>query len=243
MDPDPAAYTQALRIVVVSMYAGKHALFRNLTLPINHAYCEQHGYAHVELDEASARAYVAVHVTADGVSGPWKDQELPTHFSKLPGIAAAFDATSADWAYWQDADAFFLNHNFRIVDLVDPRYHMIVPAYLHSNRSRFQGMVNTGNFLVRNSPQGRDLLRRLYNIGLERKHMPHYAAQVRKQTHKRRTEGGRRGDTGKRESRGERRGRWTTGNAVARVRHAHVLFLGPNLPTFAGPSLLTFIPP
>ena len=171
MATDAEAYGRSVTIAVVNMFAGKHKVYRELTMPINRAYCAAHGYDYVDLDPAEAQAHVRQHAPA------WAQEDRPVHFLKFAGLAAVLERTQADWALWQDADALFFNHNFRLADLVDPRYELIVPALLHNNKSHWHGVYNTGNVLVRNSPRALDILRRAYNIGMQRRYITSFYDQ------------------------------------------------------------------
>ena len=167
------AERRTLRIVVVTLHTREVDHIHAITSQARAVYCGAHGYPLVDVSVDEASDYVIAHSPA------WTSEARAPHFAKLAAVALALERTGADWALWQDTDALFLNHNFRLADVVDDRYDMIVPALLHTNRSGFDGVPNTGALLVRNTPSAIDLLRRIYNIGINRRHVLKYYDQVR----------------------------------------------------------------
>ena len=120
------------RIGIVSIFNERHQDLAQLTWHQNKIpYAEKHGYT-------------AVAKTTD--FSP--DQ---VHFDKFVHILHTMDSyPDLDWIWWIDNDAMITNFDIRVEDLVDNDYHIIMPTDIAA--------LNTGSFIVRNSPQAREWL-------------------------------------------------------------------------------------
>ena len=73
------------------------------------------------------------------------------HFNKFVHILDVMEKNpSVDWVWWLDNDAMITNFDIKIADLVDNNYHIIMPTDIAA--------LNTGSFIVRNSPQAKEWL-------------------------------------------------------------------------------------
>jgi hypothetical protein len=146
------------KVAIVTLFHGRGE-FHDLTSPIKRAYAERHGYDYYEPSQEILREVIARH--------PEMGQdtcEKDPYYCKIPALLVACD--NHDWAMWQDADSFFMNHNFRITDVLDERYHAIFPAMHHHLHHPHNNWINSGNFLIRCSPLGIQLLKESYNMGI-----------------------------------------------------------------------------
>jgi len=72
-------------------------------------------------------------------------------FNKIHYVLDLFNThPDIEWCLFSECDATITNHTIKIEDKIDNDYHVIVPV------DRLN--INAGNFLVRNSQQGRDYL-------------------------------------------------------------------------------------
>ena len=77
--------------------------------------------------------------------------EEQIHFDKFVHILDVMDQhPEVEWVWWLDNDAMITNFDIRVGDLVDNDYHVIMPTDIAA--------LNTGSFIVRNSPQAREWL-------------------------------------------------------------------------------------
>lgn len=60
-----------------------------------------------------------------------------------------------DWIFWCAPDSLILNHRIRLERVIDDRFHFILPLSPFGN---LKDMAQTDHFLVRNSPQGRQIV-------------------------------------------------------------------------------------
>lgn len=116
---------------VASLHDANYSDLAALTDSSKRKYCDQHGYQfHVltEMKYSTITGFNKIHFTL----------EL---FKKHPEI---------EWLLFSECDAMITNHDIRIEDRIDNDYHFIVPV------DRLN--LNSGNFLARNSEQGRAYL-------------------------------------------------------------------------------------
>ena len=116
---------------VASLHDANYADLAELTDSPKREYCERHGYKFFVLDEmkySTITGFNKIHFTLD-------------LFQQHPEI---------EWLLFSECDAMITNLTIRIEDRVDDNYHFIVPV------DRLN--LNSGNFLARNSEQGRAYL-------------------------------------------------------------------------------------
>lgn len=120
------------KIAIVSIFNDKHKDLADLTWYNNKVkYAEKHGYI------ASAK-------TAD-----FSPEQV--HFDKFVHLLDVMEKNpNVDWVWWLDNDAMITNFDIRVEDLVDADYHVIMPTDIAA--------LNTGSFIVRNSPQAKEWL-------------------------------------------------------------------------------------
>lgn len=75
------------------------------------------------------------------------DPSRPPAWSKIPAIKAHLG--DHEWLFWTDVDTLVMNPNRKLEDFIDMDYDMII-----SEVREWTGEVgvNTGNFLIRNTP-------------------------------------------------------------------------------------------
>jgi len=116
---------------VASLHDANYKDLAALTDAPKQQYCDLHGYKFFVLDEmkySPITGFNKIHYTL----------EL---FKLYPDIS---------WLLFSECDAMITNFDVRIEDRIDDDYHFIVPV------DRLN--INSGNFLVRNSEQGREYL-------------------------------------------------------------------------------------
>lgn len=116
---------------VASLHDANYADLAALTDSPKRLYCERHGYKFFVLDEmkySTITGFNKIHFTLD-------------LFQQHPDI---------EWLLFSECDATITNQSIRIEDRIDNDYHFIVPV------DRLN--INSGNFLARNSEQGRAYL-------------------------------------------------------------------------------------
>lgn len=124
---------------VASMNTSNYQDLSNFTDAPKREYCERHGYKFfVGLDDAfvlKTEPYSAY-----------------MNFNKMHYILSLFEQNpDIEWLLFSECDATITNLTIRIEDRVDNNYHFIIPV------DRLN--LNAGNFLVRNSEQGRAYLK------------------------------------------------------------------------------------
>ena len=122
---------------VASLHDANYSDLAALTDTSKRKYCDQHGYQfHVltEMKYSTITGFNKIHFTL----------EL---FKKHPEI---------EWLLFSECDAMITNHNIRIEDRIDNDYHFIIPV------DRLN--LNSGNFLARNSEQGRAYLQMIIDL-------------------------------------------------------------------------------
>lgn len=116
---------------VASLHDANYADLAALTNQSKREYCERHGYQfHVltEMKYSTITGFNKIHFTLD-------------LFKQHPEI---------EWLLFSECDAMITNLTTLIEDKIDNNYHFIVPV------DRLN--INSGNFLARNSEQGRAYL-------------------------------------------------------------------------------------
>jgi len=116
---------------VASLHDANYSDLAVITDAPKREYCERYGYQFHVLDEmkySTITGFNKIHFTLD-------------LFKQHPEI---------EWLLFSECDAMITNLNIRIEDRIDDDYHFIVPV------DRLN--INSGNFLARNSEQGRAYL-------------------------------------------------------------------------------------
>ena len=116
---------------VASLHDANYSDLAAITDAPKREYCERYGYQFHVLDEmkySTITGFNKIHFTLD-------------LFKQHPEI---------EWLLFSECDAMITNLNIRIEDKIDNDYHFIVPV------DRLN--INSGNFLARNSEQGRAYL-------------------------------------------------------------------------------------
>jgi hypothetical protein len=122
---------------VASLHDANYSDLAALTDTSKRKYCDQHGYQfHVltEMKYSTITGFNKIHFTL----------EL---FKKHPEI---------EWLLFSECDAMITNQTIRIEDRIDNDYHFIIPV------DRLN--LNSGNFLARNSEQGRAYLQMIIDL-------------------------------------------------------------------------------
>lgn len=130
---------------VVSMCTSNLDDLGNLTNKYKLEYCERHGYEFYNIGDEEIGP----------VDGPWSfsmDWHKPRYVSEL--FAQRPDI---EWALVTEADATITNLTIPMSDRVDNDFHVVVPV------DRLN--INSGNMLVRNSPEGRAYLQSMLADG------------------------------------------------------------------------------
>lgn len=129
------------RVAVVSLcdYDGSVTELTSYSFANKMRYCRKHGYNCV-LETQS-------------------DPSRPPAWSKI--LLAHRTMQSADWVFWLDCDSFVTNSLVRVEDVLKAT-GATSEGGPHLVLSEDAGMLNTGVFLVRSSPEGKSLLERVY---------------------------------------------------------------------------------
>ena len=98
------------------------------------AYCKKNGYD--------------VRIT----SGPLDEKRSP-HWSTITNVLEILEEDKYDWVFKTDADALIKNFDIKIENLIDENYDFIF------TKDAF-GAINSGNYLVKNSDNAKNLLRK-----------------------------------------------------------------------------------
>lgn len=120
------------KIAIVSLFTEKHLDLAELTWYRNKVkYAEKHGYYAIEKQG---------HYSKDQI-----------HFDKFVHILNVMEShPDVDWVWWLDNDAMITNFDIKVEDIVDNNFHIVMPTDIAA--------LNTGSFIVRNSPQAREWL-------------------------------------------------------------------------------------
>jgi len=130
-----------------------------LSVPNHRAYTQRHGYRYVVHTESALPDREAHYSKMYVVYQRLKGQEPHwAHQSTLPA------GPPPDWIFFIDCDAFFTDFDTSIVDLLAT--HMApmtsqAPGDMHFLVAEDPGGINTGVFLIRNSPWSMDFLERV----------------------------------------------------------------------------------
>lgn len=98
-------------------------------------YCKQHGYDFICYTESL-------------------DPSRPHAWQKIKAVQDSL--SSYDWIFWSDADSIIMDSNILLESLIDEKYSFII-AY-----DNFAKVVNSGQFLIKNSDWSYDFLENVY---------------------------------------------------------------------------------
>jgi hypothetical protein len=136
---------------VASLHDANYSDLAELTDQSKQEYCTRHGYQfHVltEMKYSTITGFNKIHFTLDLLN-------------QHPEI---------EWLLFSECDAMITNQTIRIEDRIDDDYHFIVPV------DRLN--LNSGNFLARNTQEGRDYLQMILDKEVEYKDMEWAEQQV-----------------------------------------------------------------
>ncbi len=125
---------------VASLHDANYSDLAALTDQSKQEYCDRHGYQfHVltEMKYSTITGFNKIHFTLD-------------IFNRHPEI---------EWLLFSECDAMITNQTIRIEDRIDNNYHFIVPV------DRLN--LNSGNFLARNTTEGRAYLQMIIDKEVE----------------------------------------------------------------------------
>lgn len=129
--PNLAKKKQQQKIAIVSLFNDRHKDLADLTWSNKQKYAAKHGYIAVAKTDKFSQEQV--------------------HFDKFIHLLDVMKThPEVDWVWWLDNDAMITNFDKKIEDLVDPDFHVIMATDIAS--------LNTGSFIVRNSPQAKEWL-------------------------------------------------------------------------------------
>lgn len=106
--------------------------YANITVPNKREYCQKHNY---------------IFYNYNSIQEDWSPE-----WSKV--IYCLKHLKEHDWIFWSDADAMITNFNFKIENIIDENFDIIV--------SNDIGGMNTGSFLIKNSEWSFNFLKQLY---------------------------------------------------------------------------------
>lgn len=116
------------KIAIVSLFNERHKDLADITWTNKQNYAAKHGYIAVSKTDNFSVEQV--------------------HFDKFVHILDVMNTNpDVDWIWWLDNDAMITNFDIRLEDLVDPDFHVIMATDIAA--------LNTGSFIVRNSPQAK----------------------------------------------------------------------------------------
>lgn len=119
------------KIAVVSIFNNNHKSLADITWVNKVNYCKKHNYLAIAKTENFSPEQV--------------------HFDKFIHILDVMNKhPDVDWVWWIDNDAMITNFNQKLENLVDNDYHVIMGTDIAA--------LNTGSFIVKNSPEGRGWL-------------------------------------------------------------------------------------
>lgn len=130
----------AIKIAVVSLAAGES--YREAVHPgiaNKQAYCEEHGYEFVCFAESL-------------------DPTRHPAWSKIPAVEQVL--SHYDWVFWSDADSLIMNFQIPLEEFIEDSYFFIASKEL-------SGMVNSGEFLIKNEPISFQFLKEIYQPELQ----------------------------------------------------------------------------
>jgi hypothetical protein len=144
-----------MRICVVSLWTQEIESYAILTDKIRQMYCDRHGYE-----------YLSFHKVIDDLRHP--------AWSKLLFMQTVMAMQKCDWVFWQDADAFPMNHDIDLESFIKeyPEYDVIIGndpgVHLLNERDAklysipvYESM-NTGNMLWKNTEENMRIISSIY---------------------------------------------------------------------------------
>lgn len=129
---------------VIRVNTDDHMDLPKLTDPCKQEYCDQNGY---KFFPGQSKDFVY-----------WSEPYTAyMNFNKMHYVLTVFkENPDIEWALFCESDAMITNFTIRIEDKIDNDYHVIFPV------DRLT--LNAGNFLIRNSPEGRAYFQHLLDV-------------------------------------------------------------------------------
>ena len=120
---------------VIRVNTDNYMALANLTDVCKQEYCDKNGY---KFFRGQDKDFVY-----------WSDPyNAYMNFNKMHYVLSVFrENPEIEWALFCESDAMITNYNIRIEDKIDNNYHFVITV------DRLN--INAGNFLIRNSEQGR----------------------------------------------------------------------------------------
>lgn len=139
-----------MQIAIVGIYTPNYQDLVDITILKNKfPYCERHGYMPV-FQQIEGNSY-------NNDSGFKKLEVILDLFEREPNL---------DWAFYTDCDAMITNMKIKLEEKIN-----YLNAHTHVALCTDCNNINAGQFLIRNSPIGRDYLKHL--ISLKPKYVNH----------------------------------------------------------------------
>lgn len=113
------------------------------------------GYKHIgQYSDENKQRYAKKHGYDVFIYHELLDASRPGPWSKI--LAIQKHLADYDWIYWSDADSLIMNTDIKLESFIDDEHDMII------SKECYYGYLNTGSFLIKNSPWSHELLRRIY---------------------------------------------------------------------------------
>lgn len=134
-----------MRIAIITAVSKSYQVMGALARSNKQAYCEKHGYTYVEYD------------------GTYPDRHLDKIINKACNwhkiIVMLEHMDAYDYIVWSDCDTLIMNPDITIESMLVDGKHMIIGQYDDPNPAY---LVHTGNFIVKCSPEMKELLTEIY---------------------------------------------------------------------------------
>ena len=127
--------TKDFRIAIVSLYDQNYKHIGQHSDENKRKYAKKHGYD----------VFIYHNIL---------DTKRPAAWSKI--LAIQKHLSDYDWIYWSDADSLIMNTDMRLENFIDDKIDLII------SKGCYDGNLNTGSFLLKNSPWSHALLKKIY---------------------------------------------------------------------------------
>lgn len=113
------------------------------------------GYKHIgQFSDENKQKYAKKHGYDVFIYHNVLDTARPPAWSKI--IAIQRHLKDYKWIYWSDADSLIMNTNIKLESFVNDDVDLII------SKECYYGFLNTGSFLIKNTPWSHILLKRIY---------------------------------------------------------------------------------
>lgn len=127
-----------MNIALINLYNDKYQSMADLTSPGKLKYCNKHGYIFLE----KVNDFVP---------------DIPVGYQKCFWLdELMLQMPEVDWFLHLGTDCLITNHNVKLESYIDNNYHFMV--------TKDDTGINGENFFIRNSPEGREYIKRLKEI-------------------------------------------------------------------------------